>query len=324
MSIKYVGNLPTFGATVADDHSHVTNGIVTHNTGRLSCKDPAFQTLPKKTKWAKKIRACYPAPPGKKIISCDYSQGELRVVACVAPENRMIQAYKDGLDLHAVTGAKLANVQITEFMSWAKSADKQLNELYDKHRGNAKPANFGLLYGMQVEGFRAYAWANYGIRLSYDEAEKMRNAFFELYPGLLDFHKVQKQLVWASEEVRSPLGRIRHLPMIRSYDREIKSRAERQAVNSPIQSCLSDMMLWAIALIEQTFPNGEIETVGMVHDALIAYVDAGTVDTLVPQVAEIMSNLPLHEVGWKPQLNFKVDAEAGPDLASMKKCKITV
>ena len=96
--------------------------------------------------------------------------------------------------------------------------------MYDKHRGNAKPANFGLLYGMQVEGFRAYAWANYGIRLTYDEAEKMRNAFFELYPGLLDYHDVQKKLVWASEEVRSPLGRIRHLPMIRSYDREIKSR----------------------------------------------------------------------------------------------------
>ena len=98
-------------------------------TGRLSCKDPAFQTLPKKTKWAKRIRACYPAPPGKKIISCDYSQGELRVVACVAPENTMIQAYKDGLDLHAVTGAKLANVRFTEFLAGKDSDDKALTEL---------------------------------------------------------------------------------------------------------------------------------------------------------------------------------------------------
>ena len=187
---------------------------------------------------------------------------------------------------------------------------------------NAKPANFGLLYGMQVEGFRAYACANYGIRLSYDEAEKMRNAFFELYPGLLDYHDVQKKLVWASEEVRSPLGRIRHLPMIRSYDREIKSRAERQAINSPIQSCLSDMMCWAIAEIDRAYPNGEIEVVGMVHDALIAYVDEANVPLWAGRAQEIMSNLPLHEVGWKPQLKFLVDAEAGPDLACQSASKI--
>jgi DNA polymerase I-like protein with 3'-5' exonuclease and polymerase domains len=322
VSVTYVGDLPTYGATVAGDHSHVTNGIVTHNTGRLSAKDPAFQTLPKKTKWAKKIRACYPAPPGKAIMSIDYSQGELKVVACVAPENTMIQAYKEGLDLHAVTGAKLANVAITEFLKWKDNEDKALAELYDKHRNNSKPANFGLLYGMQVEGFRAYAWANYSIKLTFEEAEKMRNAFFELYPGLLDFHANQKKLVHAAEMVRSPLGRIRHLPMIHSFDREVKSRAERQAINSPIQSCLSDMMCWAIALLDAAFPNGGLEVVGMIHDALIAYVPEGEVALWAGRAAEIMSNLPLHEVGWKPQLKFTVDAEAGPDLASLKKLKL--
>ena len=175
---------------------------------------------------------------------------------------------------------------------------------------------------MGVDGFMAYAWANYGIRLTYAEAEQLRNAFFELYSGLLDYHDRQRETVRLTEMVRSPLGRIRHLPMIRSWDRQVKSKAERQAINAPIQSCLSDMMLWAIALIDQAYPGGEIEVVGMIHDALIAYVPEQDAAQWGGRAAEIMSNLPFHEVGWKPQLKFTVDVEAGPNLAKLEKLKI--
>mgnify|MGYP001312314899 CR=1 FL=1 len=287
-------------------------------TGRLSAKDPAIQTLPKKTTWAKKLRACYTAPPGKRVLQVDYEQGELRVVACVANERTMIAAYEQGLDLHAVTGAKLGGVELEEFLAWRNNEDAELAARFSKLRNDAKPANFGLLYGMGVEGFQAYAWANYGIRLSYDEAEAMRNAFFELYPGLVAYHERQREIVRFSEMVRSPLGRIRHLPMIRSWDRAIRSRAERQAINSPIQSCLSDMMLWAIALIDDAYPNGEIEVVGMIHDALIAYVPEQDAALWAGRTVEIMSSLPFDEVGWKPQLKFTADAEAGPNLAELK------
>jgi hypothetical protein len=214
-----------------DSHDDDDSGTV---TGRLSAKDPAFQTLPKKTVWAKKIRSCFIAPPGKVALSLDYRQGELKVVACVAKEKTMLTAYEKGLDLHAVTGAKLGGVPLEEFLSWKDSADPKTVALFDKYRGSAKPANFGLLYGMGVEGFQAYAWAMYGLKLTYEDAESMRNAFFELYPGLTGYHDMQRQTVRISEAVRSPLGRIRHLPMIRSWDRAIKSKAERQAIN-----CLS-------------------------------------------------------------------------------------
>jgi DNA polymerase I-like protein with 3'-5' exonuclease and polymerase domains len=321
VSVTYVGDLPSFGATVADDHSHVTNGIVTHNTGRLSAKDPAFQIIPKKTFWAKRIRACYPAPPGKVIVLIDYSQGELKVVACFAPEKTMLQAYLDKLDLHAVTGAKLAGVELEEFLTWKDNDDKELADLFDKHRGNAKPANFGLLYGQQVEGFIAYAWANYGIKLTFAEGEKMRNAFFQLYPGLLNFHDRQRSIVDHTGQVISPLGRIRHLPAIRSPDRRIRSKSERQAINSPIQSTLADMMCWAIALIEAEL--GEtFQVVGNIHDALVAYVDADKAQLLIPQAQHIMANLPFHKVNWKPQLQFTCDAEVGPNLSDVKKFKL--
>lgn len=291
------------------------------NTGRLSAKDPAFQVIPKKTKWAKRIRACFVAPPGKAILALDYSQGELRVVACVANETTMINAYEKGLDLHAVTGAKMGGVPLEEFLTWKDSTDTALTERYDDLRGKAKPCNFGLLYGMSAEGFQAYAWAAYGLRLSLDEATMMRNAFFELYTGLPDYHEHQRGLVRSHGFVRSPLGRVRHLPMIEAFDRSVRSKAERQAINSPIQSCLSDMMIWAIARIEEEYGD-DIAVVGTIHDAMIAYVDADKLQLRAQQAREIMMSLPFEKVGWNPQLSFPADAEGSLlDLAHMEKLK---
>lgn len=289
-------------------------------TGRLSAKDPPFQIIPKKTLWAKKIRSCFPAPPGKVMIQLDFSQGELRVVACVANEKAMIAAYEAGLDLHAVTGARLGGVPYDEFMAWKDAEDEKKAKMFEDLRQQAKAGNFGLLYGMGVDGFQAYAWANYGLRLTYADAEKIRDDFFELYSGLKNYHDRQRELVRMREMVRSPLGRVRHLPMIRSWDREVKSRAERQAINSPIQSTLSDMMLWAIALIDDAYP--QIEIVGMIHDALIAYVPEQDASLWAGRAQEVMSNLPFHEVGWHPVLKFPADAEAGPNLAELKKLKL--
>ncbi|CAA2141490.1 DNA polymerase I [Hyphomicrobium sp. ghe19] len=292
-------------------------------TGRLSAKDPAIQTVPKKTKWAKRLRECFPSPPKKKLLSCDFSQGELKVVACVANEKTMLKAYEDGLDLHALTGAQMAQVDIKEFLSWKDHPhDKELAAAFEKHRGNAKPCNFGLLYGMSAEGFQKYAWASYNIMLSIEEATEMRNAFFTLYPGLLGYHDDMRKLVKTFKMVRTPLGRIRHLPTIDSWDRQARSSAERQAINSPIQGCLTDMMIWAIALLEDAYPGGELEIVAMIHDALIAYIPEGEEQLWAQRVTDVMSSLPFDKVGWKPQLKFTADAEAGPDLAHMSKIKL--
>src|SRR5262249_31700105 len=151
------------------------------------------------------------------------------------------------LDLHAVTGARLAQVSYEEFQAWKKHQEQAKQKLFKEMRDRAKAGNFGLLYGMQVNGFIAYAWANYGLMLTEEEAHEIRAAFFKAYLGRIAYHERQKKLVRLHEMVRSPLGRVRHLPTIRSWDNEVRSKAERQAVNSPIQSTLSDMLLWAIA-----------------------------------------------------------------------------
>jgi hypothetical protein len=140
-----------------------------------------------------------------------------------------------------------------------------------------------------------------------------------LYPGLTGCHKQQRAFVKRHEFVRSPLGRVRHLPTIASSDWSVRSKAERQSINSPLQSTLADMMEWAIALVDAEFPNEEVQVVGNIHDAIFGYIDEYKVESLLQQVMAIMSNLPLHQVGWKQPLKFTVDAEAGQNLAEVKK-----
>ena len=291
-------------------------------TGRLAAKDPAIQTLPKKTKWAKRLRAAFIAPLGKCVLNLDFSQGELRVVACLANEPTMLAAYEAGHDLHAVTGAKLGGYNLEIFLAYATSLDPVERAIFDLLRGNAKPMNFGLLYGMSVDGFQRYAWALFGKKFSKEECETMHAAFFELYAGLPIFHEDMKKLVHTSSMVRSPLGRARHLPHIDSWDREVKSKAERQAINSPVQSTLTDMLCWALALIEQEYGDDpDLEVVAMIHDALIAYVPIEDAAMWAKRLTTIMSNLPFEKLDWSPQLRFPADAEAGPDLAHLSKLK---
>lgn len=288
------------------------------NTGRLSVKNPAFQTIPKHTKWGKRLRRCYPAPPGYLVLECDYSQGELRVVACVAGEETMINSYLKGMDLHALTGGQIGGYTYEQMMEFKKSEDKKLKKLYDDLRQQAKAGNFGLLYGMGVDGFIDYARIGYGVHLTYEQAERIRNTFFETYPGLLTYHQTYKAFARKHGYVVSPLGRVRHLPLIRSSRQEISSKAERQAINSPIQGALSDMMIWAIAEHHAKGWDRSAPCFGAIHDAGYYYIPEDNADLWAKRVVDTMSNLPLEKVGWNPPLKFIADAKYGPNMADLK------
>lgn len=272
-------------------------------TGRLSARDPAYQTIPKHTKWAKPLRTVYIPPPGYAILKLDYSQGELRVAACVADEPNMIAAYKAGIDMHLKTGAETFGVPLKKAQKWVKKGDPRVKPI----RQGGKAGNFGLLYGMKEKGFVDYAWTTYGVDFSLEEATAARDAFFNLYPGLLKWHEDYKALARNQLHIRNPLGRIRHLPLIRSRNMKVRSQSERQAINSPIQSCLSDMMLLAMVLIDREYPD--LHMFGMTHDEVQMYVPEDEVDLWAKRVSDIMSNLPLDMFGWYPQLEFVADAE---------------
>lgn len=288
-------------------------------TGRLAFKDPAFQTLPKHTPWAPRLREGYEAPPGYVVVSWDYSQGELRITACVANEPNMIQSYRDGIDLHLRTGAQLNGIELQEALGMKSSNDAVQKARIKKIRQGGKAGNFGLIYGMSAAGYQAYAFYTYGVELSLEEAEQQRDAFFHLYARIPDWHKEYKAFAHQHSYIRSPLGRVRHLPMIHSRDSQLRSTAERQSINSPVQATLSDMSCWSLAEFHQHYGEPEgCQFFDMTHDSLDAYVKEDEYDKWVPLVTEIMENLPFEKLGWQPQLPFLVDHEFGPNKGEMQ------
>ena len=569
VSIELLEPEMTYGLTVDIDHSHVTNGIVTHNTGRLSCHAPAFQTLPKKGDWGKRLRKCFTAPEGYLVTEKDYSQGELRVIACVADEKTMLNAYKQGRDLHIQTGSGLGGITYEQMLA-LKDTDP---DKFDSLRKNAKPANFGLClhensqvltknkvtniiktvriadiqechlvwdgvewvshdgiiykgyhevityqgvtatpchevfthelgkvtlyeatitnaniietargktpitcggdiyfesgdpstdvegnkrlvlrprkrellflwgerdnrklsrrksllnmglfdlsvygtpsddvhikkskqaistqqyesdkckgkrkdpsrtlhrrlpksiseleyvqsiaklssvqkrhlkklgvqvykakvydilnagerhrftadgklvsncYGMGANGYMTYAKNNYGVDMTLEEAEQIRHAFlYETYPMLPVYHERYKEIARKTGKIISPLGRVRHLPLINSRDSMVRSGAERQAVNSAIQSTLSDMLCWAMAISHQRGHTKYAPCFGAIHDATYNYVPEDDWEKWTLADKEIMETLPFEKVGWKPQLEFVADAKIGKSMGEL-------
>ena len=302
VSVEYIGDYETFDLTIQDSHSFVANGVVVHNT------------IPKHTKWAKKLRRCFPAPPGMFILENDYSQGELRVIACLANEETMIEAYRQNMDLHVITSGRFAGYSYEDMLK----LKKENKELFDSIRQLGKAGNFGLIYGMGAEGFQAYAELNYGVKLALEEAAKFRNGFFETYHQLPVYHKEYKAFAHKNGYVASPLGRMRHLPLINSSNSMVRSTAERQSINSPVQGCLSDMLIWAISISHQ---RGWFETspcFGAIHDAKYAYIPEDNHEFYIERELEVMENLPFEKVGWKPQLKFVADAKFGKTMASLQ------
>jgi len=291
-------------------------------TGRTAFRDPAIQTLPKHTKWAKALRKAYIAPPGYKIVSLDYSQGELRIAACLANEDSMISAYKEGIDLHMLTGAALAGWKQEEILKLKASEDESDQDLYEDIRQKGKSANFGLIYGMSGTGYENYAFAVYGVQLVAGEGQIQKDLFFKKYPKLISWHSRYINYAHEHKYVTSPLGRLRRLPMIDSYDSALSSQAERQAINSPVQSTLSDLALLALGEFRKRYGQPiDCQPSMMVHDQLMFYVKEDQLDVWIIRLKEVMEDLSLDQFGWEPQLPFPVDYEIGPNLAEMKKVK---
>lgn len=290
-------------------------GVGGTNTGRLSCKDPAFQTIPKHTKWAKRLRKVFVAPDGMLVMENDYSQGELRVIACIANEPTMIEVYRQGLDLHVITPSKFVGFTVEEILAMEDTDPDKFGAI----RQMGKAGNFGLIYGMSAGGFQAYASTSYGVHLSDAEANAFRNGFFETYPALPEYHKEYKEHARKYGFVRSPLGRVRHLPLINSKAGEVRSGAERQAINSPVQGCLSDMMIWAIAEGKAKGYHKDAPCFGLVHDAGYRYIPEDNYEFYAKREKEQMENLPFEKVGWNPQLKFVTDCKVGKNMAELKK-----
>lgn len=285
-------------------------------SGRSACRDPGYQTLIKHGRWVKYVRSCLVAPEGYVILKDDYEQGELKVCACVTGDETMLTAYKSGIDLHLKTGAAMNHIELSKAIELRRSKDPAVAELIGRVRQGGKVGNFGLIYQISPEGLVHYAWSTYGVRLTIHEARVFKKAFFELYPSIATWHVAIVAQARRNGQVESPLGRVRHLPLINSRQGGVRGLAERQAINSPIQSTLTDMKVLGMVELSRRYPD--LWMFGFTHDETQYYVPENEVDLWASRIKEVNENLPLHEFGWQPQLKFTVELQAGPDLASCK------
>jgi DNA polymerase-1 len=283
-----------------DGRLHSTYKIAETATGRLSAENPNLQQVPRDPN----VRSLVGAPEGRVFIEADYSQIELRTAAFVAGAESMKDAYRKGEDLHAKTAASVSHVKPEEVTKPQRTA--------------AKAVNFGFLYGMWWKSFKAYAFDSYGVVVTDKEAEHARNAYFDTYPELLRWHEKQKEYVRKHKCVRTYTGRIRHLPDIDSPDKDMRGSAERQAINTVVQSFASDMTLLAMILIDKNIKkkySGRAMLVGQVHDAIMVEADEEIGREVALMVKRCMESVPLvleKYFGVVLDLPIVAEVEMGP------------
>jgi DNA polymerase I-like protein with 3'-5' exonuclease and polymerase domains len=308
--------LKGFWKYLKDGRIHPNYNFLT-KTGRSSSREPNGQNFPKRGDSAKKFRECFVAPEGYVILEIDYSQIELRIVAAVSGDPAMIKIYKDGGDIHALTGAMvIGGVSLEEFFNLSKERRSEL-------RYQAKSYNFGLIYGMSANGFKDYAETEYGIIITLEDAIKSRKKFFNTYSSLVPWHNAVGDFVKKHGYVRSYTGRKRNLPEIFSQDEKYASQAKRMAINSPIQGFGSELGCMTASRMADPYNdvmhhNEDVLLAGFVHDAIVAYVKKDKVLEGCRKVKKFMEDNPLKEwFGVELPVPIIAEAAIGANLANL-------
>ncbi|MHA1563948.1 MAG: DNA polymerase I [Alphaproteobacteria bacterium] len=271
---------------------HTDYAMAVAQTGRLSSNDPNLQNIPVRTEEGRKIRRAFIAPQGHKLVSLDYSQIELRVVAHVARIAPLIEAFKQGQDIHAITASQVFGVPIEEMDAAT--------------RRRAKAINFGIIYGISAFGLAR----NLGIARS--EAKAYIDAYFERYPGIRTYMDVTIEGAREVGYVTTLFGRRIHLAGIHDRNPSHRSFAERQAINAPIQGTAADIIKRAMIRVPAAMAAAKLDAAMLlqVHDELLFEVPDDQVEATIVTVRGVMEN------ATKPVLVLDVplvaDAGVGP------------
>ena len=242
-------------------------------TGRLSSSDPNLQNIPARTHEGKLIRKAFIAPQGYTLVSADYSQIELRLIAHIAKDPNLIKAFRLGYDIHKATAAEVLV--------------KDINEVTNEERSRAKATNFGLMYGMGAHGLSAQTG------LPFKAAKAYIDCYFTRYPKIRDYMNSIKKFAHEHGYVETILGRRIDFPGINSTNRIAVTGAERAAINAPMQGSAADIIKIAMIAIEKWIDSLEPDTVRMilqVHDELVFEVKNEFLDEATAKIKELMES----------------------------------
>ncbi|MEM1286280.1 MAG: DNA polymerase I [Pseudomonadota bacterium] len=264
---------------------HTSFALAATSTGRLSSSDPNLQNIPVRTEAGRKIRKAFIAEPGCKLVSADYSQIELRVLAHVADIDQLKQAFADGLDIHAMTASEMFNVPI-------EGMDPIV-------RRQAKAINFGIIYGIS-----AFGLANQ-LGIGRSEAGEYIKTYFERFPGIKAYMDDTKAFCRDHGYVETIFGRRAHYPDIKASNPAMRAFNERAAINAPIQGSAADIIRRAMIRMEPALADAKLNAKMLlqVHDELIFEVPESEVDATLPVIEQVMVDAPI------PALNLSVPLE---------------
>lgn len=231
-------------------HIHTSFNQTVTATGRLSSSDPNLQNIPVRGEDGKEIRKAFVPEPGCEFFSADYSQIELRVMAHLSGDENMIEAFREGYDIHAATAAKIYK--------------KAIDEVTRDERTKAKRANFGIIYGITVFGLAER------LDISRDEAKHLIEGYFETFPKVKEYMEKSKQVARANGYVETLFHRRRYLADINSHNATVRGFAERNAINAPIQGTAADIIKVAMINVFRRFREEGIRSkmILQVHDEL--------------------------------------------------------
>nr|WP_319384904.1 DNA polymerase I [uncultured Roseibium sp.] len=269
---------------------HTSYALAATTTGRLSSSEPNLQNIPVRTEAGRKIRQAFISAKGHKLVSADYSQIELRVLAHMADIPQLKKAFEDGLDIHAMTASEMFGTPI-------EGMDPMV-------RRQAKAINFGIIYGIS-----AFGLANQ-LGISRGEAGDYIKTYFERFPGIRDYMEATKKKVHADGYVNTIFGRKAHYPEVNTKNPNMRSFYERAAINAPIQGSAADILRRAMVRMEDRLADARLDAQMLlqVHDELIFEVPDAQVDDTLPVIRDVMENAC--EPVLKLSVPLKVDARA--------------
>ncbi len=274
---------------------HTSYSQVGAVTGRLSSNNPNLQNIPIRSEVGRRVRQGFIAAPGQVLLSVDYSQIELRIVAHMARDEAMIEAFRRGQDIHATTAAVIYNVP--------------LDQVTKEQRRHAKAINFGLIYGMSAFGLTR------ATDLTLAEAEEFMQAYFRQFPGVRRYLEEIREFAAEKGYVETLLGRRRYFPNLKGQrNRSLRNREEREAVNAPIQGTAADIMKMAMIRIPPALQSAGLQArmLLQVHDELVLECPQDELVETARVVQQVMGSV------YPLAVPLETEARAGQNWGEME------
>lgn len=286
----YVDTLPLLLDSNNRIHTHYHSDAT--KTGRLSSKDPNLQNIPVKGEWGSKVREAFIAPSGSKLISADYNQIELRVMAHLSGDHNLVEIFKKGEDIHTRTAAEILN--------------KKPEEITKDDRRIAKVVNFGIMYGISPFGLAKQ------LKIDRDVAKQIIDRYFEEFSGVKTWLEKTLTDAYAKGYVETLGGFRRYLVELKQGNYRVRAAGERQAINAPVQGTAADIIKAAMMKLNSKLKDFNTKMILQVHDELVFEVPDSEVEEVFPVIKEAM------EKTFKLSVPIKIEAKIGQNWGQMK------